>query len=97
MTHGVMETAVEEPSEVAVWKRAISPESGRFDPAVARTLLELHLSPQDLDRADTLAAKARQGTLSASEDRELETFLSVSSALQFLKSKARRSLQTAAH
>ncbi len=88
-----MEAVVDESSEVAVWKRAIVPESGKFDPGVAGALLELRLSTQDLDRADELAAKARQGTLTASEDRELESYLSVGSALEFLKSKARRSLK----
>lgn len=91
-----MEATVNDPSEVAVWKRAIVPESGEFNPAVARALLDLRLSAQDLDRADELAAKARQGTLTASEDRELESYLSVGSALEFLKSKARRSLRQSA-
>lgn len=91
-----METAADIPTTIAVWQRAIAPDAGQFDPAVARIFLELHLAPQDLDRADTLAAKARQGALSQDEDRELESYLTVSSALQFLKSKARRSLLQAA-
>ena len=91
-----MEAIADNPSEVAVWKRAIVPESGTFDPGVARALLELRLSVQDLDRADELATKARQGVLTVGEDRELESYLSVGSALEFLKSKARRSLTQSA-
>ena len=34
-----MLTVVEEPSEVAVWKRAIQPEAGEFSPAAAEALL----------------------------------------------------------
>ena len=91
-----MLTVVEEPSEVAVWKRAIQPEAGEFSPAAAEALLALRLSPEDLDRADWLGARARTGTLTAQEARELEGYLSVSSALAFLKSKARRTLRPAA-
>lgn len=87
-----MQAIAEEPSEVAVWKRAIDPEAGEFSPAAAEALLALRLSPQDLDRADALADKARRGVLSSQEARELDSYLSVGSALDFLKSKARRSL-----
>lgn len=90
-----MQAIAEEPSEVAVWKRAIDPEAGEFSPAAAEALLALRLSPQDLDRADVLAAKARRGTLTPQETRELDSYLSVGSALDFLKSKARRSLRPA--
>ena len=91
-----MENATDLPTTIAVWQRAIAPDAGRFDPLVARIVLEFHLAPQDLDRADALSAKARHGTLTADEDRELQSYLTVSSALQFLKSKARRSILQAA-
>ncbi|MEQ2006345.1 MAG: hypothetical protein ABMA26_06075 [Limisphaerales bacterium] len=88
-----MQAIAEEPSEVAVWKRAIDPEAGEFCSAAAEALLALRLSPHDLDRADSLAAKARLGKLTSQETRELDSYLSVGSALDFLKSKARRSLR----
>lgn len=88
-----MQAIADEPSEVAVWKRAIDPEAGELNPAAAEALLSLRLSAQDLNRADALGAKARHGTLTAQEARELDGYLSVGSALDFLKSKARLSLR----
>ncbi|HUF61767.1 MAG TPA: hypothetical protein VMN36_06805 [Verrucomicrobiales bacterium] len=84
-----------EHSAVAIWKRAIKPESGDLAPEEARAILRLDLSPADLDRADELAAQARAGTLTAEQERELDDYLAVGSALDFLKSKARVSLKRA--
>lgn len=80
---------------VGIWKRTIEPETGTLSAAEAGALLRLRLSVPDLDRADVLAAKAQVGQLTASEERELEDYLAVGSALEFLKSKARRSLRQA--
>jgi hypothetical protein len=78
---------------VGIWKRIIEPEAGTLSAAEARALLRLRLSGPDLDRADILAAKAQAGQLKEPEERELEDYLAVGSALEFLKSKARRSLR----
>jgi len=84
-----------ERSAVAIWKRTIQPETGDLPPDEARAILQLRLSPADLNRADELAAQARLGCLSPELERELEDYLAVSSALEFLKSKARGSLKRA--
>ncbi len=63
-----------------------------LDIASARALLQIKLSNRDLDRADALAMRAAQGKLSEEEAEELESYRSVGTALEFLKSKARRSL-----
>jgi len=47
----------------------------------------------DLERANELAAKARAGTLSPTEEREMEDYRAVGTALELLKSKARLSLK----
>ena len=82
-----------ENSAAAIWQRTIEPQKPNLDPGAARALLRLKFSRADLDRADQLAAKAQTGELTPSEDRELEMYLSVGSALEFLKSKARHSLK----
>ena len=82
-------------SAVAIWKRAIEPEAGSLPPAEAKAILRMKLAEADLDRADALAAKARAGRLTPQEDKELDNYLTVGSALEFLKSKARRSLRHA--
>ena len=83
-------------SATAIWQRAIVPGRGTFAAAAARALLGLRLSARDLDRADALAAKAAAGKLTPGEARELEAYRSVGTALEFLKSKARRSLRKSA-
>jgi len=80
---------------VAIWRRAIEPQTGTLPPAEARAILRLKLAEADLDRADALAAKAKAGKLTRREEQQLENYLSVGSALEFLKSKARRSLRRA--
>lgn len=79
-------------SSISIWERAIQPARRSLDVASARALLRLKLSKRDLDRADALAMRAAQGNLSEGEAEELESYRSVGTALEFLKSKARRSL-----
>ena len=77
---------------LAIWERAIQPSRRSLDPSAAQAFLALRLSKRDLDRADALAAKAAAGDLAQQEAEELESYRSVGTALEFLKSKARRSL-----
>ncbi|MES2598040.1 MAG: hypothetical protein V4662_22090 [Verrucomicrobiota bacterium] len=83
------------PPSIAIWERAIQPSKKSLDASAARALLGIKMSKRDLDRADVLAAKAAKGALSAKEAEELENYRSVGTALEFLKSKARRSLKAA--
>ena len=86
-------SAIDEESAVAIWKRAIEPEAGTLPREEARAILRLRLAEADLDRADNLAAKARAGRLTRRERQQLENYLTIGSVLEFLKSKARRSLR----
>jgi hypothetical protein len=90
-----MSAVISEGSAVAIWKRAIEPEAGSLPPAEARAMLGLRLAKADLDRADALAAKAREGRLTPQEHQEPDTYLTIGSVLEFLKSKARLSLRQA--
>lgn len=83
--------AAENPG-LAIWKRTVQPARRTLDPAAARALLKFRISPKDQRRAAKLAAKAAGGGLTEAEARELESYRSVGSALEFLKSKARLSL-----
>ena len=91
-----MSGIVTENSAAAIWQRAIQPKKSDLDPAAARALLRLRFSRADLDRADELATKASAGTLTPAEERELEDYRTVGTALEFLKSKARLSLKHSA-
>jgi len=88
-----MSVMIAENSASAIWQRTIQPKKSNLAPAIARALLGLRFSRADLDRADELAAKARAGSLTLAEDRELEDYRAVGTALEFLKSKARFSLK----
>ncbi len=90
-----MSPVISECSAVAIWKRAIDSDAGSLPPAEARAMLRLKLAEADLDRADALAAKARAGRLTPQEHRQLDNYLTIGSVLEFLKSKARRSLRQA--
>jgi hypothetical protein len=88
-THGQTTT------EGAIWGRLLAPEDPTFSAEVARALLEFEFSREDKERMNELAAKAREGPLTASEQDEVDCYGRVGSVLGILKSKARRSLKRA--
>jgi hypothetical protein len=83
-------------TEVEIWNRAIRPDAGGFSAAAANELLQLRLAEADQKRAGELSSKANEGTLSSDETQELDYYLNVGRALEFLKAKARLSLRDAA-
>ena len=84
---------IAENSASAIWESTVKPKKSNLTPAAAQVLLRLKLSRADLERADELADKSRAGNLSANEERELEDYRTVGTALEFLKSKARLCLK----
>ena len=66
---------------------------GDLSAEAARELLRLRLSDSDAERVRTLSTKANAGDLSADETQELNYYLNVGRALEFLKAKARLSLK----
>lgn len=83
-------------TEAEIWNRTIQPEKGNLSPEAARAWLELKLALADVERANELSAKAREGALSAEEERQLDNYLNVGRALELLKAKARMSLRRTA-
>jgi hypothetical protein len=63
-------------------------------PEAARFLVGLELCPSDRELLNQLAEKARQGTLSSTEERDLEEFRRVGRLVEVLKLKARKSLES---
>jgi hypothetical protein len=82
-----------EATESEIWNRTIQPEVGDLSPAAAREFLRLQLRDDDVKRAKELSAKANEGTLNQEEQQELDYYLNVGRALEFLKAKARLSLR----
>ena len=79
--------------EAAILTRLAGPHARAFSPAAAKGILTLGFRPADNDRMHTLAAKAREGTLTSDEQAEVEAYSRIGSLLGILKSKARRALK----
>jgi len=75
--------------------RTIQPTEGNLPVEAARSILSFRLSPTDRERVDQLAAKARAGTLTIEERRELDEYERVTALLELMQSKARLSLKQA--
>jgi hypothetical protein len=84
-------------TEAKIWSRTIRPEIGDLSPVAAREFLRWHLSDTDAECVRNLSGKANAGTLIAEEENELDFYLNVARALEFLKSKARLSLREKPH
>ncbi|MDB5300796.1 MAG: hypothetical protein JWO87_2459 [Phycisphaerales bacterium] len=82
-------------AEADILKRVIRPEQGGISPDVAKELLKLDFPESDHVRMTDLSAKAGAGTLSQSEQEELDGYINVSRFIAFVQSKARVSLKSA--
>ncbi|HKD07671.1 MAG TPA: hypothetical protein VKB79_17345 [Bryobacteraceae bacterium] len=61
--------------------------------SLAQDILALDFPEHDADRAAQLSAKANEGTLTESEEAELEAYINVGDLLAYWQSKARQALQ----
>lgn len=77
--------------------RVIAPDDGSLEKRIAEAVLAMGFKDSDKQRMDELARKAREGTLSANERDEAESYERVGHFVSLLKSKARRSLASAAN
>lgn len=78
--------------DAAIWGRVLdfhSPPS----PEAARALLKLQFPEGDVERMQKLAAKARAGKLSPTEESEAEAYERLGCLLDILHSQARRVLK----
>lgn len=80
-------------SEAAIWTRLIQPEREDLSPDAARSLLRIEFTEQDKTRMHELALKAQDGTLTGTEQAEIDNYCRVGRLLDLMHSKARRSLK----
>ena len=80
-------------SEVAIFGRILEPDDEILDVAAARAILALDFKQADKERMRALARKAREGTLTADEEIEIDNYDRVGHMLGLMKSKARQSLK----
>ncbi len=77
-------------TEAAILARVIQSDERELTPDAARYLLSMKLPSSDEDRVNELSAKARAGSLTESEVRELDSYLHIGVLLGVMQSKARR-------
>jgi hypothetical protein len=82
-------------SGAEILARIIRPEQGRMTPEAAREILEYKLPPDDCQRVNALAAKAREGKLTDDQRATLDEYERVTALVEVMQSKARLSLKQA--
>ena len=82
-------------NEAAIVGRLIKPDHGDFSPEAARELLSIQFGEDDRAKMRELSQKAQEGTLSPTEQGEIENYRRVGYWLGILWSKARLSLKRA--
>lgn len=75
--------------------RTIKPDEGGMSAEAAREILHLKLSNADRDRVNQLAARAREGALTAEDRSELDDYERITALLELMQCKARVSLKQA--
>ena len=83
-------------TQTGILSRAINPHDPTWSEAASRSILDIKLTNDDNRRRDELAEKARAGTLTAEETRELDSYREVGRILELMKAKAKISLKTKA-
>jgi hypothetical protein len=80
-------------TESTILSRIIAPDEPTLPPDLARLILQWEFPEADRRRMHVLLDKAKEGTLTAAEKREAETYERVGHFLSLLKSKARVALK----
>lgn len=80
-------------TEAAILARLIQSRT-EMDSHIARYLLSLDFEPEDVDRINLLAERAREGGLSADEELELDSYLHVGNLLTIMQSRSRVYMRT---
>ncbi len=80
-------------SELAIFMRVFEPDEPFDAPEAAEAILAFAFDHKDVDQMNRLAAKNRDGEISANELDELENYVRVGQLLGILQSKARRTLK----
>ena len=87
-------TAIPELPAVAAWDHVVQLDES-ISPTAARARLKVKFTQPDVERMQDLAARARQGKLSTSQEIEIDTFERLGCLIDILHSKSRRALERA--
>jgi hypothetical protein len=81
------------PMETGALERMIRSHRGDLPPEVAREVLSWEFADSDQQRMSELSAKARAGSLTGDEERQLDWYLMLGDFLMILQSMARVALK----
>jgi hypothetical protein len=81
-------------TETAIWERILRPAGNEMSRRTAEEILQLTISEDDRANLRALLAKAKSGTITPSEESELDEYERCGNMLSILKSKARRVLKS---
>jgi hypothetical protein len=81
--------------QAVILSRAILPGSAEYSVPMAQYLVDLTLADVDEERMNLLAAKARDGDLSDTEEAEIADYRELGHVLETIKSRARQTLKRA--
>ncbi len=87
------ETRMTHTGDAGILARLIRPDDASLLPEAAEVLLTIRFGQRDLDLIHELAVKNQDDALTPAEREDLESYLRVSSFLDLLHAKARRSLK----
>lgn len=77
-------------TEATLWERILRPEGGAMAPETAEAILLFSFSETDRERMKALLAKAKRGSITPTEELEIDEYERVGNLLSILKAKARR-------
>jgi len=82
-------------TEAGILARLIQTRQDNLSRDAANYLLSIRFDDNDIARMDELSESARNGTLSAAEEAELDSYIHVGNLLAVMQSKARQALRVA--
>ena len=85
-------TIADSRSEASILARVLEAQPRELTPGAAEYLLSIHFPDADAARMNELSDGAQQGTLTADEQQELDSYIHVGHLLALMQSKARRRL-----
>jgi hypothetical protein len=80
-------------ADAAILDRVILPGNGKLSAPLARYILSMKFSTDDVETINRLSGKAREGTLTPKEEAELDSYLRVGHFMSVMKSKARMAIK----
>ena len=81
-------------TQASILSRLLDLRVEDLTPAAAEFLLTIQFPKDDLNRMNRLSDLAQQGTLSADQQAELDSYIHVSNLLALMQSRARRLLKS---